>query len=112
MLFRSRVEGYFVRYAGLQANADRVPDRHFVGSQTGQQISLGALAPGQLLAVDLLGLAQFIQRLLAVRGLLAQGPAGAGQVRLDLAGPRGRADGPGGGCESFHAFSGITAGNQ
>ena len=75
-----QVEGHFVRQAGLQANADTVPDRHFVGPQTRQQIDLGALAPGELLAVDLQGEVQFLERFLAVRLLLAQGPAGARQV--------------------------------
>ena len=43
-----QVEGHFVRQARLQANADGIPDRRFVGFQTGQQFGLGALAPGEL----------------------------------------------------------------
>ncbi len=53
---------------------------HFVGPQTRQQTDLGALAPGELLAVDLQGEVQFLERFPAVRLLLAQGPAGARQV--------------------------------
>ncbi len=41
-----QVEGDLLRQARLQANADGVPDRQFVGFQARQQFDLGALPPG------------------------------------------------------------------